>query len=68
MSTIQLKYSFKRVNQFIRKGKNLLYDINDNKIVTFYKNYLISIDNKENTMSSKIRFVYLLDLCQVSHL
>ena len=65
MSTIQLKYSFKRVNQFIRKGKNLLYDINDNKIVTFYKNYLISIDNKEHTMSSKIRFVYLLDLCQV---
>jgi len=65
MSTIQLKYSFKRVNQFIRKGKNLLYDINDNKIVTFYKNYLISIDNKENTMSSKIRFVYLLDLWQV---
>ena len=24
-----------------------------------------AIDNKENTMSSKIRFVYLLDLCQV---
>ena len=60
MSTIQLKNSYKRVNQFMKEGENLLNNISDNKIIVVYKNYLINIGNKENTISKKIRFIYLL--------
>lgn len=66
MSTIQLKNSYKRVNQFIKEEENLLDNINDNKIVAVYKNHLISIGNKENTISKKIRFIYLLSQYLIS--
>ena len=66
MNTIQLKDSCKRVNQFMKEGGNLLDNINDNKIVIAYKNYLISIDNKELTISAKIRFIYLLEQYLIS--
>lgn len=59
MSTIQIKGSYKRVNHFIKEGGILLENIEDNKIIITYKNYLISIDNKESTISHKIRFIYL---------
>ena len=60
MSTIQIKNSFKRVNQFIKEGGTLLDNISDNQLVSFYKDYLISIGNKDNTILSKLRNVYLL--------
>lgn len=66
MNTIQVKDSYKRVNQFIKEGGKLLDNISDNKIVISYKNYLISIDNKEITISEKIRFIYLLEQYLIS--
>ena len=61
MSTIQLNYSFKRVNRFLREGGILLKDSSDNKVAVSYKDYLISNGNKNNTISRKIRFIYLLE-------
>ena len=66
MNTIQVKDSYKRVNQFMKEGGILLDNINDNKIVIVYKNYLISIGNKEFTISEKIRFIYLLERYLIS--
>lgn len=66
MNTIKVIDSYKRVNQFIKEGGKLLDNINDNKIVILYKNYLISIDNKEFTISEKIRFIYLLEQYLIS--
>lgn len=66
MSTIQVKGSFKRVNQFLKKGGSLLDNVIDNKIVVSYKNYLISICNKDFTISEKIRFVYLFEKYLIS--
>ncbi len=66
MNTIKVIDSYKRVNQFIKEGGKLLDNINDNKIVISYKNYLISIDNKEFTISEKIRFIYLLEQYLIS--
>ena len=60
MSTIQLNYSFKRVNRFLREGGILLKDSSDNKVAVSYKDYLISNGNKNNTILRKIRFIYLL--------
>ncbi len=61
MSTIQTKDSYKRVNQFLKEGGNLLDNTYDNKIVTLYYKYLISINNKEATIIGKLRFIYLLE-------
>ena len=48
MSTIQLNYSFKRVNRFLKEGGRLLNNFSDNKVVVSYKDYLISTGNKNN--------------------
>ena len=61
MDTIQTKCSFKRVNQFLKEGGQLLENIIDNKIVVSYYDYLKLINNKENTISSKLRFIYLFE-------
>ena len=61
MDTIQTKGSFKRVNQFLKEGGQLLENIIDNKIVVSYYDYLKLINNKENTISSKLRFIYLFE-------
>ena len=61
MSTIQIKRSFKRVNRFLKEGGRLLNNFSDNKVVVSYKDYLISTGNKNNTISQKIRFIYLLE-------
>ncbi len=61
MSTIQIKGSYKRVNQFLKEGGTLLDNVYDNNIVVQYYKYLISIDNKKNTISTKLRFIYLLE-------
>lgn len=61
MSTIQIKYSFKRVNRFLKEGGRLLNNFSDNKVVVSYKDYLVSTGNKNNTISPKIRFIYLLE-------
>ncbi len=66
MNTIKVKGSYKRVNQFIKEGGKLLDNVNDNKIVISYKNYLISIDNKESTISEKIKSIYLLEQYLIS--
>ena len=50
MSTIQLNYSFKRVNRFLREGGILLKDSSDNKVAVSYKDYLISNGNKNSIM------------------
>ena len=55
MSTIQLKYSYKRVNQFIKKRQFLLDNICDNKIVIVYKNYLKSV--KANSVDLDYFFI-----------
>lgn len=66
MSTIQIKGSYKRVNQFLKEGGTLLDNTNDNKIIISYKDYLISIDNKENTILPKLRTIYLLEKYLIS--
>ena len=66
MNTIQIKDSYTRVNKFLKEGGKLLEEINDDKIVVSYKNYLINTDNKVFTISRKIRFVYLLEQYLVS--
>ena len=60
MSTIQLNYSFKRVNRFLKEEGILLKDSSDNKVAISYKDYLISNGNKNNTILPKIRFISLL--------
>ena len=66
MSTIRVKGSYKRVNRFLKEGGTLLDNASDNKIVISYKDYLISIGNKENTIPPKLRFIYLLDQYLIS--
>lgn len=66
MSTIQIKGSFKRVNQFLKEGGTLLDNAYDNKIVISYKEHLISIGNKENSILSKLRTIYLLEQYLIS--
>ena len=61
MDTIQTKCSFKRVNQFLKEGGQLLENNLDNKIVKSYYNYLKSINNKEITILNKLRFIYLFE-------
>ena len=66
MSTIQTKYSCKRVNQFLKEGGILFDNVMDNEIVTYYYNYLISIGNNEYTLFSKLRYIYFLEHYLVS--
>lgn len=66
MSTIQVKDSCKRVNQFLKEGGMLVDNAIDNKIAISYKEYLILSGNKENTISSKLRFIYLLEQYLIS--
>ena len=61
MNTIQIKGSYTRVNRFLKEGGILLKDSSDNKVAVSYKDYLISNENKNNTISRKIRFIYLLE-------
>ena len=61
MDTIQIKGSFKRVNQFLKEGGPLLENKIDNKIVKSYYCYLKLLNNKENTICEKLRFIYLLE-------
>ncbi len=61
MSTIQTKDSYKRVNQFLKEGENLLDNAYDNKIIVKYYKYLIGIDNKENTILLKLASIYQLE-------
>lgn len=51
MSTIQIKNSSKRVNKFLKEGGTLTDNVDNNKMLISYKNYLVSINNKENTIS-----------------
>lgn len=66
MSTIQIKNSCKKVSKFTREGGKLLNNTFDNKIVTQYYDYLISIENKENTIIHKLRCIYLLEQYLIS--
>lgn len=66
MSTIQIKGSYKRANQFLKEGGTLLDNAYDNKVIISYREYLISINNKKFTISQKIRFIYLLELYLIS--
>lgn len=66
MSTIQIKNAFKRVNQFIKEGGKLFDDDNDNKILSSYNEYLNSINNKENTILNKLRYIYLFEQYLIS--
>lgn len=66
MSTIQVKGSLSRVNKFIKEGGILLNNFSDNKIIVSYKDYLISIGNKDNTILLKLKSIYLLENYLVS--
>lgn len=66
MSTIQIKGSYKRVNQFLKEGGTLLDNPANNKVIILYKRYLISTNNKETTLSQKLRFIYLLEQYLIS--
>ena len=66
MNTIQTKDSYKRVIQFLKGGGILFDNISDNKIVGSYKDYLISIGNKDNTILHKLNFIYLLEKYLIS--
>ena len=66
MDTIQIKDSYKRVYQFLKEGGQLLENKIDSKIVVSYYDYLKSINNKKNTISSKLRYVLLLEQYLIS--
>ena len=66
MDTIQIKNSCKRVNQILKEGGQLLDNKIDNKAVMSYYDYLKSINNKENTIYSKLRNVILLEQYLIS--
>lgn len=66
MSTTQIKGSYKRVNQFLKEGGTLLNNPANNKVIILYKKYLISTNNKENTLLQKLRSIYLLEQHLVS--
>ena len=66
MSTIQVKDSCKRVNQFLKEGGTLVSNVSDNKIFISYKGHLISSGNKDITISLKLRFIYLLEQYLIS--
>lgn len=61
MSTVQVKGSNKRVNQFIMEGGKLFKNQNDNKMAVSYYYYLISINNKKSTIIIKLKCLYLLE-------
>lgn len=60
MNTIQIKYSYKRVKQFIKEGGVLLDNVSDNKVIISYYNYLKSI-NKDSTILIKLNSIYLFE-------
>lgn len=66
MNTIQAKGSCKRVNQFIKEGETLFNNSFDNKIFKLYYQYLVSINNKEETILPKLKFIYLLEQYLIS--
>ena len=61
MNTIQTKGSCKRVNQFLKEGGTLFNNSFDNMVFKLYYRYLVNINNKENTILTKLRFIYLLE-------
>lgn len=66
MSTIQIKNSYKRVSKYLKEGGKLLDNNSDNKIINSYYDYLLSINNKKNTISTKLRFIYLFEQYLIS--
>ena len=66
MNTIQIKDSYKRVNQFLKEGGQLLENNSDNKIFKSYYEHLNLLNNKEYTMIIKLRFIYLLEQYLIS--
>lgn len=61
MDTIQIKGSFKKVNQFLKEGGQLLENKIDNKIIISYFYYLKSIGNKDSTINLKLMFILYLE-------
>lgn len=66
MSTIHIKDAYKKVNQFIQEGENIIDNAFDYKAIKSYHNHLISIDNKIGTILIKLRFVYLFEKYLIS--
>ena len=61
MDTIQIKSSYKRVTEFLKKGGQLLENKIDNKIIISYFGYLKSSYNKDNTINLKLMFICFLE-------
>jgi site-specific recombinase XerD len=61
MNTILIKGSFTRIRKFIKEGDKLLYNDTDNNIIMLYYRHLLDINNKENTISSKLNHICLLE-------
>lgn len=59
MNAIQVKGFYKKANQFIKEGGRLLDNVIDNNIIISYKEHLLSINNKDNTILYKLRTIFL---------
>ncbi len=61
MSTIQTKGSYKRVENFTEKGGDIFSNRTNNAIFKLYHQHLIDLENKPNTMKSKLLYIVYLE-------
>lgn len=61
MSTIQIKGLYKASQNFVEKGENVSNIAINNKIFKQYYQYLISLENKSNTIILKLMYIVFLE-------
>ena len=62
MSTIQVKGSYKIIQNFIEKGFDISSNNTNNQILKLYYQHLISLENKKNTITT----IYIAIACLLS--
>ena len=61
MSAIQVKGTYKTVQDFIEKGVDISNNNTNNQILRLYYQYLISLDNTKNTINLKLMFICIFE-------
>lgn len=61
MSTIQVKGSYKTIQNFIEKGDDISNNNTNNEILKLYYQHLISLENSNNTINLKLMYVYIFE-------
>ena len=60
MSTIQVKWSYKTIQDFIEKGADICSNNANNQILKLYYQHLISLKNKKKTINLKLITLVLM--------